>query len=119
MASVNDTSVHNSKLEKYCRVCAMVLQAKETAHLCLEILKTFNIDTTTDQKHVHPKAYCHKCHTIATKISSGAVVETAVVPVDWESHGTDCWVCKGKAGRPKKAKKKQGSTAARELPTLF
>ena len=94
----------------------------ETAHFChenTELLKTFNIDTTTDQKHVHPKAYCYKCHTIANKIPSGAVVETAVVPVDWESHGTDCWVCKGKAGRPKKATKKQGSTAARELPTLF
>ena len=99
MASVNnDTSglkLHNNKLEKYCRVNT-------------ELLKTFNIDTTTDQKHVHPKAYCHKCHTIANKISSGAVVETAVVPVDWESHGTDCWVCKGKAGRPKKATKKRG-----------
>ena len=114
MESVNDTSdlkLHLKKLEKYCRVCAKVLQAKETAHLChenTELLKTFNIDTTTDQKHVHPKAYCHKCHTIANKISNGAVVETAVVPVDWESHGTDCWVCKGKAGRPKKATKKRG-----------
>ena len=77
-------------------------------HENTELLKTFNIDTATDQKHVHSKVYCHKCHTIANKISSGAVVETAVVPVDWESHGTDCWVCKGKAGRPKKATKKQG-----------
>ena len=36
------------------------------------------------------------------------MVETAVVPVDWEGHGNDCWVCKGKAGRPKKATKKRG-----------
>ena len=117
MASVNDTSglkQHLKKLEKYCRVCAKVLQAKETAHLCdgnTELLKTFNIDTTTDQKHIHPKAYCHKCHTIASKISSGqrgVVVETAVVAVEWESHGGDCWVCKEKTGRPKKGTKKRG-----------
>ena len=48
MASVNDTSglkQHLKKLEKYCKVCAKVLQAKETAHLCdgnTELLKTFN-----------------------------------------------------------------------------
>ena len=89
-------------------MCAKVLQAKETAQLCdenTELLKTFNIDTTT---HIHPKAYCHKCHTIASKISSGqkgAVVETAVVAV---SHGGDCWVWKGKAGRQKKGTKKRG-----------
>ena len=75
-------------------MCAKVLQANEMAHLChenIELLRTFNIDTTTDQKH--PKAYCHKCHTIDNKISRGqrgVVVETAVVPVDWESHEADC-----------------------------
>ena len=73
MASVGDTNssdLHLKKLEKYCRVCAKVLQSKETVHLCsenMELLKTFNIDTATDKQDVHPKKYCHKCHTISNK----------------------------------------------------
>ena len=121
MASIHDNNsleLHLKKLEKYCRVCATVLQAKGTTHLCsenIELLKIFNIDTTTDEPDTHPRTYCHKCHTIAMKRVHGAIVETAVVPFEWETHGGDweghggeCWVCKGKGGRPKKGTKKRG-----------
>ena len=121
MASIHDNNsleLHLKKLEKYCRVCAKVLQAKGTTHLCsenIELLKTFNIDTTTDEPDTHPRTYCHKCHTIAMKRVHGAIVETAVVPFEWETHGGDweghggeCWVCKGKGGRPKKGTKERG-----------
>ena len=59
MGSENDaSSLHLKKLEKYCRVCAKVIKERETAHLCSEnkeLLKTFNIDTTTDKLDTHPK----------------------------------------------------------------
>ena len=126
MGSENDASsleLHLKKFEKYCRVCAKVIKERETAHLCSEnkeLLKTFNIDTTTDKLDTHPKVYCHKCHIIASKRAHNqergeAFVETAVVPFKWESHGGkweeqggECWVCKGKGGRPKKGTKKRG-----------
>ena len=126
MASVSDTAdleIHFKKLDKYCRVCAKVLQPKETVHSCCdntELLKTFNLDTKTDDEHVHPKRYCHKCHTIAKKVSCRAVVETAIVPFQWATHGIECWVCRGKAGRPKKGTKNEGgqkTRVARESPS--
>lgn len=87
-------------------------QPKETAHICqdnTELPKTsFRLDTTADDEHVHPKRYCHKCHNTA-KMSygqKGAVVETAIMPFEWESHGANCCVCKAIAGRPKKSTKK-------------
>ncbi|CAI8055421.1 hypothetical protein GBAR_LOCUS30268 [Geodia barretti] len=77
MAS-NDTAalkLHLQKLAKYCRVCSKVLQLKETAHSCNAnaelLLKIFNIDTKTDSTNVHPRTYCHKCHTTAKKMASG------------------------------------------------
>ena len=97
-------------------MCSKVLQLKETAHSCNAnaelLLKIFNIDTKTDSTNVHPRTYCHKCHTTAKKMASGedgTVIETAIVPFEWSLHIDDCcWVCKGKAGRQKKGTKKRG-----------
>ena len=82
------------------------------AHLCHEILKTFNIDTTTDQKHVHPKVYCHNATQLRTRSQVGLWLRP-VVPVDWESH--DWLLCmQGESRETEKCYKEARETKGRQ-----
>ena len=112
--SVNEHECHQKKLHKYCRVCAKVLGQKETSYVCSDssdVLKAFEIDVTQDDECIQPKYYCHTCHTIGKRVTNGekAGVECAIEVFKWTAHGDgNCWVCRGKAGRPKKSTKKRG-----------
>ena len=112
--SVNEHECHKKKLHKYCRVCAKVLEQKETSHVCSDsgdMLKAFEIDVTQDDDCIQPKYYCHTCHTIGKRVKIGekAGVECAIEVFKWTAHEDgNCWVCRGKAGRPKKSTKKRG-----------
>ena len=102
------------KLHKYCRVCAKVLGQKETSYVCSDsgdVLKVFDIDVTQDDDCIQPKYYCHTCHIIGKRVTIGekAGVECAIEVFKWTAHEDgNCWVCRGKAGRPKKSTKKRG-----------
>ena len=87
---------HRSNLSKICRICFKLLGKKgfSTKKFHDIISKAFFINTTTDDKYIHPTKICQKCYLQA----SMAVKRNTTTSIDpfnnWNAHFDDnCQIC--------------------------
>jgi len=104
---------HQNQLAKYCRVCGKVVKgyAYSVNSEHSNLLAVAGIDTSQDNKDVHPNTFCNSCYLTLRQLqaadSSGNIRETALRPFQWVPHHDGCTTCKHfalsqRGGRPRK-----------------